>query len=86
MRFVRQSLGLDRTLFDASMDFLSRNVGQDGEVEVGRGDEVDHSSERPFQGSPVTSRRASRFRMLTTICMTWQKTPASITATPKVET
>jgi hypothetical protein len=44
MRFVRQSLGLDRTLFDASMDFLSRNVGQDGEVEVGRGDEVDHSS------------------------------------------
>src|SRR6266404_5573140 len=39
--------------------------GKTAKLKAGGGEEVDHSSERPSQGSPVGSRRRSRPRMET---------------------
>ena len=39
-------------------------LGSTAKLNSGGGDAVAHSSERPFHGSPVRSRKASRWRML----------------------
>src|ERR1700726_392189 len=39
--------------------------GNTAKLKAGGGEEVDHSSERPSQGSPIGSRRRSRPRMET---------------------
>ena len=46
--------------------------GSTAKLNAGGGDAMDHSSERPFHGSPVRSRSSSRWRMLTTSWAIWQ--------------
>ncbi|MNN02337.1 hypothetical protein D3C81_1149940 [compost metagenome] len=48
----------------------------------GGGDEVDHSSVRPFHGSPVVSRSCSRRMKLTTSWMMKQPMPRAISSAP----
>jgi hypothetical protein len=49
---------------------------------AGGGEAVDHSSERPFHGSPVASRIAARWTMLTQSSAIWQAMPIRITTDP----
>src|SRR6516164_5173225 len=53
VRFICQNASMDSTL------------GSTAKLYAGGGEVVDHSSVRPFHGSPVRSRRCSRVRMLT---------------------
>src|ERR1700689_5957506 len=48
----------------------------------GGGEAVDHSSVRPFPGSPVVSRRRSRVLMLYTSCAMVKARPAKMTRAP----
>jgi hypothetical protein len=54
--------------------FIAQNASSDStwgktaKLYIGGGEAVDHSSVRPFQGSPVRSMRLCRVRMLTTSC------------------
>src|SRR5262249_43499681 len=61
---------------------LAETCGMTAKFQAGGGDAVDHSSVRPFQGSPVTSRSCSRFRIETTSCTTWQAIPARTMTAP----
>jgi hypothetical protein len=51
-------------------------------LKAGGGEGVAHSRERPFQGSPVSSRSSSRRRMLTTSCAICRIIPIRMIAAP----
>ena len=69
-RLRRQLLPLDGELLDLPVWLLAATSGSTAKLKAGGGEAVAHSSERPSQGSPVSSRNASRWRMLTTIWIT----------------
>src|SRR5262249_36776667 len=57
-------------------------MGSTAKLYIGGGDVVDHSSERPSQGSPVRSRRCARPRMETHSCATCSAMPHRMMRTP----
>src|SRR4030095_8708053 len=61
-------------------------IGVKARLYEGGGEDVDHSSVRPFQGSPVVSRSASRRRKLTQSWMRKHAMPPAISTAPKAAT
>src|ERR1700686_2629604 len=58
------------------------NCGRREKFHAGGGDEVDHSSVRPFHGSPVVSVSDARRRKLTTNWMMNERMPSRIKQAP----
>src|ERR1700743_298269 len=57
-------------------------LGSKAKFHAGGGEEIDHSSVRPFQGSPVRSRRCSRVRILTMSCRMVSSMPKKMITAP----
>src|SRR5258707_9254929 len=57
-------------------------IGKIEKFQLGGGEEIDHSRVRPFQGSPVRSGKRSRYRILTTSCVTVKAMPIRMATAP----